>query len=47
LIDTTVFNNSVISPIINGPLDHNAQLLLIKDLNSYIKNRYYTLKENS
>jgi hypothetical protein len=44
---TTIFKNFVISPIINGPLDHNVQLLLIKDLNSYIKNRYYIFKGNS
>ena len=37
-IDTTSFQNVVISSTINGLLNHNAQLLLIKDLNLHIKN---------
>lgn len=36
-IDTSRFKNFVISPIVNGLLDHDALLLLIKDLNACIK----------
>jgi hypothetical protein len=36
-IDTSRFKNFVISPIVSGLLDHDGQLLLIMNLNAYIK----------
>jgi hypothetical protein len=35
--DTTQFNNFIVFPILNGLSDHDAQLLLLKDLNSDTK----------
>jgi hypothetical protein len=38
--DTTQFNNFIVLQILNGLSDHDAQLLLLQDLNSDTKNKY-------